>query len=229
MIGKMSSFRRRRLPFPPQEPDAAAAQSPRSLLQCNAVRIRRGYDKSHLFLLSLSFSVSSRVAVILLRERTQRKGLWKFYLFLSVCPQKKSKIGLLGHVCVSLQLNVRSHRHEFSQRKERTNFPKKVKKRGSSNNRNLPITPHNSFPFPLRGYIYIYIYIYKGRARRKVVFPYLYGKTSFFTRRVLLGKERVELLFFSPSFVFLKPQRGHREGCRRWFFLRASPPRRRRL
>ena len=91
MIGKMSSFRRRRrLPFPPQEPDAAAAQSPRrSLLQCDAVRIRRGYNESHLFLLSLSLSlcVSSRVAVILLRERTQRKVCGKFYLFFYFfCP-----------------------------------------------------------------------------------------------------------------------------------------------
>ena len=96
MIGKMSSFRRRRrLPFPPQEPDAAAAQSPRrSLLQCDAVRIRRGYNESHLFLFSLSLSLSLSLSVRLFscrRNTTPRenakKGLWEILsLFLFFLP-----------------------------------------------------------------------------------------------------------------------------------------------
>tara|TARA_B110000305_G_scaffold57422_1_gene63490 strand:- start:644 stop:841 length:198 start_codon:yes stop_codon:yes gene_type:complete len=44
-IGKVSSFRRHRVP-PPQD----------------AVRIRRGYNKSHLFLFSLSLSLSLLVS-----------------------------------------------------------------------------------------------------------------------------------------------------------------------
>ena len=115
---------------------------------------------------------------------------------------------------VAQKLNVRSHssshagRRVFTRREKNEHIFKKeeIKKRGSSNTQNLlPYTPHtNSFPFPLRGYIY------KGRARRKVVFPYLCSETSFFTRRVLLKEKRaLNCSFFPPFFCVLeKPQRG---------------------
>ena len=62
---------------------------------------------------------------------------------------------------------------------------KKVKKeeRGS-NTQNLPRTPHNSFPFPLRGYIYIREER-EGRSSFRI-----YAVNPLFSReRVVLGKE----------------------------------------
>jgi hypothetical protein len=91
---KMSSFRRHRVP-PPQD----------------AVRIRRGCNKSHLFLFSLSLSlslcVSFRVAVInyFTRENTKRKGLmWEI---LSLCSDVFASnktftlVFFFGRFCVS--------------------------------------------------------------------------------------------------------------------------------
>jgi hypothetical protein len=93
---KMSSFRRHRVP-PPQD----------------AVRIRRGCNKSHLFLFSLSLSlslcVSFRVAVInyFTRENTKKKRIvcGKFYLFIVVMCLPPTKplhwSFFFGRFCVS--------------------------------------------------------------------------------------------------------------------------------
>ena len=127
-------------------------------------------------------------------------------------PKKPPKIGLFG---------------TFASQK-------KVKKeeRGS-NTQNLPRTPHNSFPFPLRGYIYIYIYIYIREEREGRSSFRIYAVNPLFSReRVVLGKESVvnivdffSLIILLFVFVFETSERGHGEGCRRWFFLLASAPR----
>ena len=135
MIGKMSSFRRRRrLPFPPQEPDAAAAQSPRrGFLQCDAVRIRRGYDESHLFLFSLSLSLSLSLCVCLFscrrnttpRENTKKRFVEILSLFLIFCvflPKKNLGTFASHHTNNHVRSHIIKSFHRQEKRKKRILF-----------------------------------------------------------------------------------------------------------
>ena len=138
----MSSFRRRRrrrrrrLP-PPQE----------------RVRIRRGCNKSHLLLFSARLSLSSRA------ENTKKAVF--MCVCVCVCVYTPSRVRVFVGCRVHSFISLYSMRLPPKKPPKIGLFctfasQKKVKKeeRGS-NNQNLPRTPHNSFPFPLRGYIYI--------------------------------------------------------------------------